>query len=102
GILDAIGRTVTTDFPRSKAGDLATLLPLIAGPEIERVVLGLPKFVDPPVNPQVNYLLIPRREAIRAEMKRLFGKRSPLTGWYVGSTAPAPPASSDQPSPSPS
>ena len=102
GILDAIGRTVTTDFPRSKAGDLATLLPLIAGPEIERVVLGLPKFVDPPINPQANYLLVPRRDAIRAEMKRLFGKRSPLTGWYVGSTAPAPPASSEQPSPSPS
>ncbi len=101
GILDAVGRTVTTDFPRSKAGDLATLMPLIAGPEIERVVLGLPKFVDPPLNPDLNYLLIPRRPAIRAEMQRLFGKNG-LSGWYVGSDAPAPPATSDQPSPSPS
>lgn len=100
GILDAVGRTVTTDFPRSKAGDLSTLLPLIAGPEIERVVLGLPKFVGPPVNPDVNYLLIPRRDAIRAEMVRLFGKD--LHGWYVGSNAPLPPAASELPSPSPS
>jgi LCP family protein required for cell wall assembly len=102
GILDAVGRTVTTDFPRSKAGDLATLLPLIAGPEIERVVLGLPKFVDPPANPTANYLLIPRRDAIRAEMKRLFGTKRPLVGWYLGGGAPAPPAASEQPSPSPS
>jgi LCP family protein required for cell wall assembly len=102
GILDAVGRTVTTDFPRSKAGDLATLLPLIAGPEIERVVLGLPEFVDPPINPTANYLLIPRREASRPEMERLFGKNVPLLGWYVGGDAPLPPAESEQPSPSPS
>ena len=100
GILDAVGRTVTTDFPRSKAGDLATLIPLIAGPEIERAVLGLPKFVDPPVNPDVNYLLIPRRDAIRAEMERLFGSNGPLRGWYVGSEATLPPTDSPQPSPS--
>ncbi|MDQ2934502.1 MAG: LCP family protein [Chloroflexota bacterium] len=102
GILDAIGRTVTTDFPRSKAGDLATLMPLIAGPEIERVVLGLPKFVDPPVDPATNYLLIPRRDSIRAEMERLFGRKTPLLGWYLGSKALLPPPGSEQPTPSPS
>lgn len=100
GILDAVGRTVTTDFPRSKAGDLATLMPLIAGPEIERVVLGLPKFVDPPVDPATNYLLVPRRDAIRAEMQRFFGTKAPLIGWYLGSQAQLPPSESETPNPS--
>jgi LCP family protein required for cell wall assembly len=90
-LLDAIGRTVSTDFPRSLAGDLASLLPLIAGPDIERVVLGLPRYVDPPVDPGTNYLLIPRRDAIRAEAERLFGTDGPLEGWYVGSDAELPP-----------
>ncbi|MGZ6256350.1 MAG: LCP family protein [Candidatus Limnocylindria bacterium] len=88
-ILDAIGRTVETDFPRSLAGDLASLLPLITGPEINRVVLSWPDFVDLPVDPLVNYLLIPRRDDLRAEMERLFGPR--LEGWYVGSEADGPP-----------
>jgi hypothetical protein len=88
-ILAAIGRTVETDFPRSLAGDLASLLPLVAGPDIERVVLSWPDFVDLPTQPLVNYLLIPRRDDVRAEMERLFG--SPLEGWYVGSTADGPP-----------
>lgn len=90
-LLRAIGRTVSTDFPRDQAGDLASLLPLIAGPDIERVVLGHPIYVDLPVEPDVNYLLIPRREAIRDEMARLFGADS-LRGWYLGSTAPGPDA----------
>jgi anionic cell wall polymer biosynthesis LytR-Cps2A-Psr (LCP) family protein len=88
-LLSAIGRTVSTDFPRDQAGDFASLLPLIAGPDIERVVLGYPEFVDLPVEPQVNYLLIPKRDAIREEMARLFGLDS-LQGWYLGSTAPGP------------
>lgn len=95
-ILDAIGRTVATDFSRGKVGDLSTLLPLITGPDIQREVLGYPQFVDAPVNPEVNYLLIPRRSAIRAEMKLLFG--ADLQGWYVGSTADAPPDFSPDPS----
>jgi LCP family protein required for cell wall assembly len=88
-ILTAIGRTVETDFPRSLAGDLASLLPLVTGPDIDRVVLSWPGFVDLPVAPLVNYLLIPRRDDVRAEMERLFG--TSLDGWYVGSTADGPP-----------
>ena len=88
-LLRAIARTVSTDFPRDRAGDLASLVPLVAGPDIERVVLGYPEFVDLPVNPDVNYLLIPRREAIREEMARIFGS-SELVGWYLASTAPGP------------
>lgn len=98
GILDAVGQTVSTDFPRAAAGDLASLLPLITGPEITRVVLGLPQYVDPPVDPVANYLLIPKRDAVRAEAQRLFGADGPLKGWYVGSTASAPPAVSASPS----
>ena len=88
-LLAAIGRTVSTDFPRGQAGDFASLLPLIAGPAIERVVLGYPEFVELPVDPGANYLLIPRRDAIREEMARLFGLGE-LQGWYLGSTAPGP------------
>ena len=57
GILRAIANTVQTDFPRSLAGDLASLLPLITGPDIDRVVLSWPDFVDLPVAPLVDYLL---------------------------------------------
>jgi polyisoprenyl-teichoic acid--peptidoglycan teichoic acid transferase len=80
-ILIAIGQTVQTDFPRSLAGDLASLLPLLTGPDIQRTVLSYPQFVDPPLNPLVNYLLIPRRDDIRTEMQRLFGPD--LQGWYL-------------------
>jgi hypothetical protein len=85
-----VASTVHTDFPRAKAGDLASLLPLITGPHIQRTVLGYPGFVDLPVNPTVNYLLIPRRDAVRIEMERLFGKT--LQGWYLGSQASGPPS----------
>src|SRR5919106_207110 len=88
-LLAAIGRTVSTDFPRDQAGDFASLMPLIAGPDIERVVLGYPDFVDLPVDPEENYLLIPKRDAIREEMARLFGLEE-LQGWYLGSTEPGP------------
>jgi LCP family protein required for cell wall assembly len=88
-LLRAIGRTISTDFPRDQAGDLASLLPLIAGPDIERVVLGYPRFVALPSQPAVNYLLVPHRDAIREEMARIFGAEE-LTGWYIGSDAPAP------------
>ena len=88
-LLRAIGRTVSTDFPRDQAGDLASLLPLIAGPDIERVVLGAPRFVDLPSQPSVNYLLVPKREAIRDEMARIFGSDE-LTGWYLATDAPSP------------
>jgi len=88
-ILSAIGRAVETDFPRSLAGDLASLLPLVTGPDIERVVLSWPEFVDLPTEPLVNYLLIPRRDDVRAEMERLFGTE--LDGWYLGSIADGPP-----------
>ena len=88
-ILAAISRTVQTDFPRSLAGDLASLLPLVTGPDIDRVVLSWPDFVDLPAQPLVNYLLVPRRDDVRAEMRRLFGPD--LEGWYVGSDAEGPP-----------
>jgi anionic cell wall polymer biosynthesis LytR-Cps2A-Psr (LCP) family protein len=87
--LRAIGSTVHTDFPRGKAGDLASLLPLITGPDIERVVLGLPRFVDPPTDPNVNYILTPRRDDIRQRMRRLFGAEN-LQGWYLASDAVGP------------
>ena len=88
-MLAAVGSTVATDFPRAKAGDLATLLPLITGRDVTRVVLGLPKYVDPPIAPEVNYMLIPRREDVRAEMSRLFGAEN-LEGWYVATSDPGP------------
>src|SRR4029079_13724885 len=84
--------TVETAFRRSRAGALASLLPLVAGPDIERVVLSWPDFVDLPTQPLVNYLLIPRRDDVRDEMHRLFGPD--LEGWYVGSTADGPPSGS--------
>ena len=83
-VLRAIGRSVSTDFPRDQAGDLASLLPVIAGPDIEQVVLAYPEYVDLPTDPQVNYLLVPKRDAIREEMARLFGEDE-LVGWYLGS-----------------
>ena len=89
-LLAAIGRTVSTDFPRDQAGDFASLLPLIAGPDIERVVLGYPEFVDLPADPQTNYLLTPRRDAIRAEMTDLFGQDTELQGWYMATDAELP------------
>ncbi len=89
-ILSAVGQTVQTDFPRSLAGDLASLLPLVTGPDIAGVVLSYPTYVDPPTKPRVNYLLIPRRNDVRAEMERLFGPT--LQGWYLGSQADGPPA----------
>ena len=87
--LRAVGQTVHTDFPRGLAGDLASLLPLITGPEIQRVVLAYPDFVDPPIDPFTNYLLVPRRYDIRTEMQGLFGPL--LDGWYMGSDAVRPP-----------
>jgi hypothetical protein len=91
-ILDAVGSTVQTDFPRSQAGDLASLIPLITGPGIERGVLGYPTYVDAPLDPTVNYLLIPRRGDVRAGMQRLLGPDVSLEGWYLGSDANGPPA----------
>ncbi len=88
-VLAVLGRTVDTDFPRDQAGDLASLLPLITGPDIERVVLDYPQFVDAPSEPEVNSLLEPRRDAIREEMARLFGEDE-LRGWYLGTVRPTP------------
>ncbi len=88
GLLDAIGRTVTTDFPRDKAGDLASLLPLVTGPDIQRVVLGLPDYVNPPEQPLVNYVLTPKREAVRDKMAELFGGANELQGWYLNGESP--------------
>ena len=88
-MLAAVGSTVATDFPRAKAGDLASLLPLITGPDIERVVLDLPTYVDPPLEPNVNYMLVPRRDDVRAEMQRLFGMEN-IQGWYLATRHPGP------------
>jgi LCP family protein required for cell wall assembly len=88
-LMQAVGATVHTDFPRAKAGDLASLLPLITGPDIKRLVLGLPRYVDPPINPQVDYALVPRRDDIRRQMRRLFGDQD-LDGWYLATRAPGP------------
>ena len=96
GILQAVGRTVSTDFPRGQAGNLASLLPLITGPEIERLVLGYPDYVDAPADPLLNYLLVPRRDAIRETMGDLFGTDA-LEGWYLGSEDARPPFESEPP-----
>lgn len=85
-VLDAVSSTVDTDFPRSRAPALANLVPLIAGPSIDRVVLGYPDYVDLPPDPQANYILVPKRDSIRDEMEELFATLDePLEGWYVGS-----------------
>jgi polyisoprenyl-teichoic acid--peptidoglycan teichoic acid transferase len=90
-MLDAVGSTILTDFPRAKVGDLASMLPLITGPDIRRVVLDLPTFVDPPVDPNLNYMLIPRRDDIQAGMRRLFGRRD-VVGWYIATDEAGPPS----------
>jgi polyisoprenyl-teichoic acid--peptidoglycan teichoic acid transferase len=90
-LLHAVGETVSSDFPRDQAGNLASLLPLISGSHVTRAVLSLPEFATLAPNPLVNYLLIPRRDAVRTEMQSLFGADGPLKGWYVGSTAADPP-----------
>jgi LCP family protein required for cell wall assembly len=90
-LLGAIGRTVTTDVPREQAGDLSGLLPLITGTDIDRLVLSYPDYVDLPVDPDVNYLLVPRRDAIREAMAERLG-RDALIGWYLATDAPAPPS----------
>jgi LCP family protein required for cell wall assembly len=91
GLLDAVSRTVTTDIPRTQAGDLATLAPVIASEDIERVVLGWPGYVDLPVDPLTYYLLVPRRDDVRAQMASLLGGPEALVGWYLGSEAAGPP-----------
>lgn len=91
GLLQAVTETVTTDIPRGQAGDLATLAPLIASEDIQRVVLGWPAYVELPDDPLTYYLLVPRREAIRAQMAALLGGPEALVGWYLGSTAAGPP-----------
>ncbi len=90
GLLNAVSETVTTDFPRSQAGNLASLAPLITAGDIQRVVLGWPGYVDLPVDPLNYYLLIPIRDAVRDEMASLLGGE-PLSGWYLGSDAAGPP-----------
>lgn len=99
-VLRAIAASVSTDVPRDQAGDLASLLPLITGPDIERVVLGYPDFVDAPAQPDLNYLLVPRRDAIREEMARLVGADA-LSGWYLGTTASGPNAAGSVNAPAP-
>jgi anionic cell wall polymer biosynthesis LytR-Cps2A-Psr (LCP) family protein len=93
GIMTAVGETVSTDIPRDQAGNLAALATSIDPALITRVVLGWPEYVDPPVDPLRNYLIIPRRDAIRQEMASLLGADEPLLGWYLGTTDMGPPAS---------
>lgn len=91
GLIGAIGRTVTTDVPREQAGDMAGLLPVITGPDIDRLVLGHPEFVDLPAEPEVNYILVPKRGAIRDAMAERIGAHE-LEGWYLGTYATRPPS----------
>ena len=55
-------------------------------------MLGWPGYVDLPINPQTYYLLIPSRDAIRAEMAGLLGDEAELVGWYLASLADGPPS----------
>jgi LCP family protein required for cell wall assembly len=91
GLLQAVSETVVTDVPRAQAGDMATLAPLIASDDVTRVVLGWPGYVDLPADPLTYYLLVPRRDAVRAEMAELLGGPEALIGWYLGSEAAGPP-----------
>jgi LCP family protein required for cell wall assembly len=91
GLLQAVSETVVTDVPRAKAGEMATLAPLIASEDVTRVVLGWPGYVDLPADPLTYYLLVPRRDAVRAEMATLLGGPEALVGWYLGSEAAGPP-----------
>jgi hypothetical protein len=70
---------------------MATLAPLIASDDVTRVVLGWPGYVDLPADPLTYYLLVPRRDAVRAEMAELLGGPEALIGWYLGSEAAGPP-----------
>lgn len=97
GVIAAVGDTLTTDFERSMAGDLASLIPLITRTEVDQVVLGYPDFVDAPPDGTDYYVLTPRREAIRAQMTDLFGEEGPLYGWYLGTDAPAAPLNAEAP-----
>ncbi len=90
-LLKAVGRTVQTDFPRSQSGDLASLIPLISGSGVSRVVLSLPEYTTLAPNPTINYLLIPKRDVIRQKMQALLGSGTQLKGWYLGSTDRVPP-----------
>jgi LCP family protein required for cell wall assembly len=89
-LMNAISQTVATDFPRLQAGDLASLAPLIAAGDVQRIVLGWPEYVELPADPLTYYLLVPKRDAVRDEMASLVGADG-LVGWYVGSTAAGPP-----------
>jgi LCP family protein required for cell wall assembly len=91
GLLQAVSETVVTDVPRAQAGDMGTLAPLIASDDVTRVVLGWPGYVDLPADPLTYYLLVPRRDAVRAEMAELLGGPEALIGWYLGSEAAGPP-----------
>jgi LCP family protein required for cell wall assembly len=91
-LLQAVSQTVSSDFPRDQAGNLASLLPLISGSSVKRTVLSAPDFATLAPNPQINYVLIPERDEIRSEMRVLFGADGPLQGWYVGSTSLYPPS----------
>jgi LCP family protein required for cell wall assembly len=91
GLLRAIGRTVSTDVQRGEAAELASLLPLITGLDIQRVVLDYPRFVDVTPASDPVYLLLPRRDAIRERMAEIFGPAE-LEGWYLGTDADLPPA----------
>jgi LCP family protein required for cell wall assembly len=88
GLLAAVARTVSTDVERGEAAEMSSLLPLVAGTEIERVVLDYPTYVELPEDPGTNYLLVPRRDVIRAKMAEIFGEEP--VGWYLGSDASAP------------
>ncbi len=90
GLLQAIGRTISTDVHRAQAADLAGLLPIITGLDIERVVLDYPDYVDAPSDAATNYLLIPKRDAIREQMGEIFGADE-LNGWYLASDESGPP-----------
>jgi len=91
GLLNAVSQTVTTDFPRTQAGDLASLATLVGSRDVERVVLGWPGYVELPVDPLTYYLLIPRRDAVRDEMALLLGGPEALVGWYLATTDAGPP-----------
>ena len=89
GILAAVGRTISTDVERGEAAELASLLPLVTGTDIERVVLDYPTYVELPDSPGTNYLLVPRRDVVRAKMAEIFGSEE-LSGWYLGTDAERP------------
>jgi LCP family protein required for cell wall assembly len=90
GIIDAAGKTVRTNFPSGRVGEMLELLQGRAGEKVRQVVLGPPYSYHPP-NDQTGgiYTLRLRMDRLAKLSREIFGSES---------TYPAPTASNPAPS----